>query len=66
MLPLTFSAPAIDQLITLSSQIGIPVFHSRDIKDPAALCKESLNKALVDARDVLIMIQPEGSILMTA
>ena len=39
----------------MASQIGIPVFHSRDIKDPAALCKESLNKALVDARDVLII-----------
>lgn len=46
---------AIDQLITLGSQLEIPVFHSRDIKDPAALCKESLNKAVIDARDVLIL-----------
>lgn len=46
---------AIDQLITLGSQLEIPVFHSRDIKDPATLCKESLNKAVIDARDVLIL-----------
>ncbi|MEK7741386.1 MAG: signal recognition particle protein, partial [Nitrospirota bacterium] len=46
---------AIDQLITLGSQLEIPVFHSRDIKDPAALCKESLDKAKLDARDVLIL-----------
>jgi len=46
---------AIDQLVTLGSQIEVPVFHSRDIKDPAVLCKESLNKARLDARDVLIL-----------
>jgi len=46
---------AIDQLVTLGSQIGIPVFHSREIKDPAVLCRESLNKAKLDARDILIL-----------
>jgi len=46
---------AIEQLITLGSQIDVPVFHSTDIKNPVALCEESVKKAKVDARDILIL-----------
>lgn len=46
---------AIDQLIALGAQIDTPVFSSREIKDPVALCIESAKKAKLDARDVVIM-----------
>jgi signal recognition particle subunit SRP54 len=46
---------AIEQLVTLGSQIDIPVFSSKEVKDPVALCAESLKKARLDARDVLII-----------
>jgi len=46
---------AIEQLITLGSQIDVPVFYSKDAKDPVALCSESLKKARLDARDILIL-----------
>jgi signal recognition particle subunit SRP54 len=45
---------AIDQLITLGSQINVPVFSSKEIKDPVSLCEESIKKARLDARDVVI------------
>ncbi len=46
---------AIEQLITLGSQIDTPVFYSKDAKDPVALCRESIKKSKLDARDVLIL-----------
>jgi signal recognition particle subunit SRP54 len=46
---------AIDQLITLGKQLEVPVFHSREMKDPVALCDEAVRKAKLDARDVLIV-----------
>ncbi|MDI6890878.1 MAG: signal recognition particle protein [Thermodesulfovibrionales bacterium] len=45
---------AIDQLITLGSQINMPVYYSKEIKDPVTLCEESVKKARVDARDIVI------------
>ena len=46
---------AIDQLIALGAQIDVPVHSSREIKDPVALCVDSVKKAKLDARDVLIL-----------
>ncbi len=46
---------AIDQLITLGSQIDVPVYYSREEKNPVALCVDSVKKAKLDARDVLIL-----------
>jgi len=46
---------AIDQLVILGSQIDVPVFHSKGIKDPVELCRESVKKARLDARDILIL-----------
>ncbi len=46
---------AIDQLIALGSQIDIPVYYSKDTKDPVTLCEESIKKASVEARDILIL-----------
>lgn len=46
---------AIEQLITLGSQIDVPVFYSKDTKDPVALCEESIKKAKLDAMDILIL-----------
>jgi len=45
---------AIDQLVTLGSQINVPVYSSKEIKDPVSLCEESIKKARLDARDVVI------------
>jgi len=46
---------AIDQLIALGSQIDVPVYFSKDIKDPVTLCYDSVKKAKVDARDIVIL-----------
>jgi signal recognition particle subunit SRP54 len=46
---------AIDQLISLGSQIDVPVYHSREMKDPVTLCAESIKKARLDARDIVIL-----------
>lgn len=46
---------AIDQLITLGGQIGVPVFSSRETKDPVALCADALGKARLEAHDILII-----------
>jgi len=46
---------AIDQLTTLGSQIGVHVFSSRDIKNPAMLAAEAIRKAKVDAHDIVII-----------
>lgn len=46
---------AVQQLITLGSQTGVPVFHSEDIKDPVALCRDSIRKAKLEGRDIVIL-----------
>jgi signal recognition particle subunit SRP54 len=46
---------AIDQLIALGAQIDVPVYYAKDVKDPVALCVDSLKKARLDARDILIL-----------
>lgn len=46
---------AIDQLITLGSQINVPVYSSKESMDPVALSKESIRKAKLDARDIVIL-----------
>lgn len=46
---------AIDQLITLGKQIDIPVFYSKETKDPAVLCENALRKSKIDGRDILII-----------
>jgi len=46
---------AIDQLVTLGKQIDIPVFHSKEKKDPVALCEDALKQAKLDGRDILIL-----------
>ena len=46
---------AIDQLIILGSQIDVPVYHSKEANNPINLCNESLKKAKIDARDIVIL-----------
>jgi signal recognition particle subunit SRP54 len=46
---------AIDQLIALGSQIDVPVYFSKDIKDPVTLCYDSVKKAKLDAIDIVIL-----------
>jgi signal recognition particle subunit SRP54 len=46
---------AIDQLVTLGSQIDIPVYNSKEAKNPVSLCVDAVKKARLDARDVVII-----------
>jgi len=46
---------AIEQLITLGEQTGIPVHHSLDNKDPVGVCKDALKASKTDGRDILIL-----------
>ncbi len=46
---------AIDQLITLGSQIDVPVFYSREEKNPVNLCIDSIKKSRLDGRDIIIL-----------
>lgn len=46
---------AIDQLITLGAQIEVPVFNSKEYRDPVSLCNDAVKKAKSDARDVVII-----------
>jgi signal recognition particle subunit SRP54 len=46
---------AIDQLITLGKQIGVPVYFSKESKDPVAVARESVKKAKTDANDIVIV-----------
>ena len=46
---------AIDQLITLGSQIDIPVYFTKETKDPIAVISEALKKAKTGAHDVMIV-----------
>ncbi|OGW54098.1 MAG: signal recognition particle protein [Nitrospirae bacterium RBG_13_43_8] len=46
---------AIDQLTTLGSQINVPVYSSKESKDPVALSRESIKKAKLEAMDIVIL-----------
>ncbi len=46
---------AIQQLVTLGSQTGIPVFHSMETSDPAKVCAEAVRNSKVEGRDIVIM-----------
>ena len=46
---------AIDQLVTLGSEIDVPVYNSKEVRDPVSLCVDAVKKAKLDARDVLII-----------
>ncbi len=46
---------AIDQLLALGAQIGVPVFASRETRDPVAVSLEALKKARTEAYDILIV-----------
>jgi signal recognition particle subunit SRP54 len=46
---------AVDQLVILGSQTDVPVFYSKEIKNPVVLCEESIKKSRLDARDVVIL-----------
>ena len=46
---------AIEQLISLGRQIDVPVFSSKETKDPVVLCEQAVGKARLDARDVVIL-----------
>jgi len=46
---------AIDQLVMLGKQIDIPVYNSRDTKNPVNLCTDALKRAKLDARDILLI-----------
>ncbi|MFO0752840.1 MAG: signal recognition particle protein [Thermodesulfovibrionales bacterium] len=46
---------AIDQLVTLGKQLDLPVFHSRETKDPVAVSEEALKRAKLDGRDIVLI-----------
>ncbi|TAN44081.1 MAG: signal recognition particle protein [Nitrospirae bacterium] len=46
---------AIDQLITLGKQLDIPVFYSKESKNPVAVCGDALKQAKLDGRDIVIL-----------
>lgn len=46
---------AIQQLITLGTQLEIPVFHSFEEKNPVTVAEQSLKKAKLEAIDILII-----------
>ncbi len=46
---------AIDQLITLGTLIGIPVFSMKETKDPGVVVSEALKKAKTGAHDIMIV-----------
>ncbi|MBF0536635.1 MAG: signal recognition particle protein [Nitrospirae bacterium] len=46
---------AIDQLITLGKQIDVPVFFSREEKNPVVVCSNAVSEAKREARDLLIL-----------
>jgi signal recognition particle subunit SRP54 len=46
---------AIDQLVTLGSQIEVPVHFSKEKKDPVLLAEEAVKRAKIEGRDILIL-----------
>jgi len=46
---------AIDQLITLSEQIGVSIHYSRETKNPVIVASEAVKKAKLEGNDILII-----------
>ncbi|MBF0466063.1 MAG: signal recognition particle protein [Nitrospirae bacterium] len=46
---------AIDQLITLGKQIGVPVFFSKEEKNPVKVCRDAITEAKKEARDIVFV-----------
>jgi signal recognition particle subunit SRP54 len=46
---------AIEQLITLGKQVDVPVYYSKENKDPVSLCADALKQSRLDARDIMII-----------
>ncbi|MBI5026416.1 MAG: signal recognition particle protein [Nitrospirae bacterium] len=46
---------AIEQLVTLGAQIGIPVYASKSGDNPVRVCADALQKARLEGRDVVIL-----------
>jgi len=46
---------AIEQLITLGKQVDVPVYYSKENKDPVSLCADALKQSRLDARDIVII-----------
>ena len=46
---------AIDQLVTLGSQNNIPVYSTKEVKDPITVISEALKRAKIGAHDVMIV-----------
>lgn len=46
---------AIEQLITLGAQTGVPVYHNKEAKAPPALCSEAIKEARKEGRDIVIL-----------
>lgn len=45
---------AIEQLVTLGAQTDIPVFHSKESKDPVSLCEDAVRAAKLEGRDIVL------------
>ncbi len=46
---------AIDQLVSLGSQIGAPVYATKPGESPLRICSDSIKKAAIEGRDVVIL-----------
>ncbi len=46
---------AIDQLAALGKQISVPVFATKETKDPVAVCGDAVKQAKLDGRDLVIL-----------
>lgn len=46
---------AIDQLVSLGSQLDVPVYNSKAEKNPVSLSVDAVKRAKLDARDVVII-----------
>lgn len=46
---------AIDQLVSLGSQIGTPVYATKPGESPLRICSDSIKKAATEGRDVVIL-----------
>ncbi|QWR78144.1 signal recognition particle protein [Candidatus Magnetomonas plexicatena] len=46
---------AIDQLIALGKQIGVPVFFSKEEKNPVKVCRDAIAEAKKEARDIVFV-----------
>jgi signal recognition particle subunit SRP54 len=46
---------AVDQLVALGLQIDVPVYHSKEERNPVTLSFDAVKRAKIDARDVVII-----------